>query len=327
MILHLSSIVLFLALFIDVSFANDGNSRITLRKRGHLPPYQPTASNSQHSSSHSSYRATFTPVVPKASNNKYIYHNSQKDGTVFIAVGSCIGFIILASFGIWLFFAIRAWKSARQEYKIRALENKYQYDPFYFTGTPEVYDNATDFSDTDDSSDISEKVFKTKASRVSMYSLGSNSALNLLNQAQPSHASETAADSNAALANASNMFISPTEMLKSKNNNRATRSLVHPSHLEPENVEQNSNTSTPREQAFAQIIGNQSLYSLPPILRNDYMSNTRSSLASTSPHANLIDGSNSNGNGGNNSAKPMRDKGRDYRPPSMQLDTLLNHNL
>lgn len=318
---------LFLALLVDVSFANDRNTRTTITKRGSLPSYHPTASNSHSSSSHSSYHVTFTPVVPSASDNKYIYHDSQKDGTVFIAVGSCIGFIILASFGIWLFFAIRAWRSARQEYKIRALENKYQFDPFFFAGAPEPYDNATDVSDTDDSSDISEKIYKTKASRVSMYSLGSNSALNLLNQAQPP---DTVVDPGATLTNASNMFISPTEMLKCQNNNRTTWNLAQPPQLGSESSIPNSNTSTPREQTITQIIGNQSLYSFPPILRNNYMSNTHPSLASTSPYANLTDDNNndnSNNNTDGNNTLPIRTRGRGYRPPSMQLDTLLNHNL
>lgn len=295
----------------------------TITKRGNLPSYQPTASSSS-SSSHSSYHATFTPVVPGASGNKYIYHDSQKGGTVFIAVGSCIGFIILASFGIWLFFAIRAWKSARQEYKLKELENRYQYDPFFFAGAPEPYDNSTDFSDTDDGSDISEKVFKTKASRVSMYSLGSNSALNLLNQAQPPHASDAIVDPNAAFANASNMFLSPTEILKSQNNNKTTWNLAQPTQLGLDSSEPNSNTSTPREQTFTQIIGHQSTYSLPPMMRNNYMNNTHSSLASISPYANMPD---INGNNSNNNPPPRRTKGKDYRPPSMQLDTLLNHNV
>lgn len=313
--------VLFLVLLIDVSFASDGVSRATITKRNNLPTFQATATASQHSSkSHSSYHVTFSPVVPSASENKYVYHKSQKDGTVFIAVGSCIGFLILATIGIWLFFTIRAWSSARKEYRLKEMENKYQYDPFFFA---EPYDNSTDFSDTDDRSDISEKVLKTKASRVSMYSLGSNSALNLLNQGQPPQASNAVVDPNAALVNASNMFISPTEILKTQGNNRSTFNPAQPPQSGSDNSNPNSGESTPREQAFAQIIGHPSIHSLPPMMRNNYMNNTRSSLASISPYANLPD---VNAPSSDN-PPPRRTRGKDYRPPSVHLDTLLNQDL
>lgn len=306
-----SSIALFLTLLIDLSSANDENIRATITKRGSLPSFQATASNPQSSSSHSSYHATFSPVIPSASNNKYIYHDSQKSGTVFIAVGSCLGFIILALFGIWLLFAIRAWKSARQEYRLRAMENKYQCDPFLFTGGAEPYESSIDFSDTDDSSDISEKVFKEKSTRMSVYSFGSNSALNLLNQAQAPNTSDFTADPN----NASNMFVSPTEMIKNQSNNRMTWNLAHPPSLPLQGgqraTEPNSGSSTPREQAFTQIIGNHSLYALPPALTNSSLNkdNGNSSYDST------------------NNTQPGSDKVKNYRPPSVHLDTILDQNL
>lgn len=309
-----------LVLSIGVSFAKAS----TITGSASLPTLQsdyPSTSTTQSSqtSSHtsSSYSATFTPVVPSSSNNKYVYHEKQKSGTVFIAVGSCLGFIILCTIVAWLFFGLRAWRSARKEYQLKEVENKYQYDPFFFAGASEKLDNSTDYSDTDDGSDISEKVLKTRSSRVSAYSLGSNSALNLLQQ-QPPHASDVVVDPNAAFANASNMFISPTEVLKNQGQNGSSLNMVLPLGSQISESNGNSATSTPREQAFAQVIDSSSHPSLPPVMKSMYFNNSHSSINGLSPY---------NGSLNDSTMQLSGKKSKNYRPPSAHLETLLDRNL
>ncbi|CDF89422.1 ZYBA0S04-03972g1_1 [Zygosaccharomyces bailii CLIB 213] len=314
------SIALCLALLIDVSLTKaskttKSSSLPTLQSGSQSSSAAQGTSTSSHTSS--SYHATFTPVVPSATDNKYIYHERQRSGTVFIAVGSCLGFIIVCTVVVWLFFGLRAWRSARREYRLKEVENKYQYDPYFFAGASDRLDNSTDYSDTDDGTDISEKVIKTRSPRLSTYSLGSNSALNLLQQ-QPPHASDAVVDPNAAFFNASNMFISPTEVLKNHGQNASNLNLVAPPLPPSSESNGSSTTSTPREQVFATIIDNPSSSTLPQVMKSTYFNSSRSSISGLPLYNSTLNDS---------SAHLTGKRGKDYRPPSAHLETLLDRNL
>ncbi|EDO17422.1 hypothetical protein Kpol_1037p18 [Vanderwaltozyma polyspora DSM 70294] len=82
-----------------------------------------SASSSLSSSSTTSY--SHSVWIPSATNNKYIRIPDRVDGTVFIAVGSCLGFVIGIILILWMFLTFKAWRNARKESKIRLLENKY----------------------------------------------------------------------------------------------------------------------------------------------------------------------------------------------------------
>ncbi|CUS21717.1 LAQU0S03e09076g1_1 [Lachancea quebecensis] len=170
------------------------------------------------SNAKSSYSPTFTPQVPNSSGNHYIFRTKYHDGTVFVAVGATIGAVVLA-FGLtWLVLAAKAWSSARREHRMHSLQSRYQSDPFLFHSG----DADSDYSDGSDSSDISERVLKTRATtRPSIYSLGSHSTLDLLQR----YAQEGPLISE---ANKESMFISPTAVIKNTANNRSALSQSTP---------------------------------------------------------------------------------------------------
>lgn len=199
--------------------------------------YSNTTTSSQSAS------VTFVPVIPSSDDNKYVYHTKHMSSTVFVAVGSCMAFIIAVVVVVWIMFGIGAWRSARKEYKLKEMEQKYQYDPFFYGNGMETGES----SDSDEGSDISEKVLKNKSSRLSLYSLGSTSVLNLLNQAKSDAPEPNATTNN----NRRSMFISPTELLQSEANNStlwAGDSPVTTSLFDPQ-------ASTPSQQSYSQVIG------------------------------------------------------------------------
>ncbi|KAL3231674.1 Chitin synthase 3 complex protein CSI2 [Nakaseomyces bracarensis] len=250
-----------------------------------------TSSTSYSSYSSSTSSITPSPVyIPSAENNKYVYHVKQPSGTVYTAFGSCLGFILLVLLFVWLLFAFKSWKNARNEYQIRERENQYQYDPYVFQ-----YGDVDGFSsDSDVASDISEKVLKQKSSRMSLYSLGGGSAFNLLSSEKVNEKPQQQTVNNPRLS----MFISPTEILKNEGNNWSST----------ENSAFNSVASTPREQSMAQIINNPA--SKSSFNDNMLFENAVSKLqVQTTPDMAQL--------------RP-NDKKRKSRPPSAHLDQLLD---
>lgn len=246
-----------------------------------------TYSNSTASSSMSS-SITFVPVIPSSGDNKYVYHSKHISGTVFIGVGSCLAAIISVVVAVWVIFGISAWHSARKEYRLKEMEEKYQYDPYFLTKS-----RSTSSSDSDESSDISEDILKKKSSRLSLYSLGSTSVLNLLNQAksdQPDPANNTNTN------NRRSMFISPTELLQSE----ANKSTVWTNDT-PTGSYFDSPASVPLEAPFAQILG------------------SATSLNAARPQVDLYTGTPISRDSNVDS-----NKNPNYRPPSVVLDQLLD---
>lgn len=84
----------------------------TLIKRSGMPTAT-TASSSSSSSSSSSVSADYTTpaiTVPPSSDNPYISRPTSPSGTVFIAVGAVVGFILLA---FLLFYAVRSFLASK----------------------------------------------------------------------------------------------------------------------------------------------------------------------------------------------------------------------
>ncbi|CAI4052858.1 hypothetical protein SUVZ_15G1450 [Saccharomyces uvarum] len=227
--------------------------------------------------------------IPVTDGNEFIYQARHPDGTVFIAFASCLGAVLLSLTAVWIALTIKSWRSARRENKLRNLESQYQYDPFYFQSNSNDDDSETSSHSGD--SDISEKILKDKSSRMSLYTLGSSSVLNLLNNTT---------DTNENFR--SSMFISPTEILQRDANNSNTSSQQSNGSEMFESL-----SSTPKERAAAQIVGkfsdnnntnpfNYTPYNLSP----DFEDNS-------TPKSNVTQG-----------------KTKKYRPPSVHLDQLLD---
>ncbi|CAI4036313.1 hypothetical protein SMKI_15G1520 [Saccharomyces mikatae IFO 1815] len=225
--------------------------------------------------------------IPVTNGNKFIYQAHHPNGTVFIAFAGCLGAILLSLTGAWIALSVKSWRSARRENKLRNLENQYQYDPFYFQSGSNDAESET--SSHSDDSDISEKVIKNKSSRMSLYTLGSTSVLNLLNN-------KTDGNENFR----SSMFISPTEILQCDANNSNTWSQQSNN-----SAIYDSLSSTPREPGATQILGNFT-DSTNPFGHAAYNLDIDSGDRSTPK---------SNGSQG---------KVKKYRPPSVHLDQLLD---
>ncbi|SCU81769.1 LAMI_0B07602g1_1 [Lachancea mirantina] len=184
-----------------------------------------TMTTSASSSSSSSYIPTFTPIIPSNDNNKKLIRAPQPNGTVFIAVGSSLGFLALACGLAWAVLACKSWRSACKEQQMQALESKRQTDPFMF------YTNDYVDSDSNSSrgSDVSERALKTRLSaRPSIYSLGSTSTLNLLQK----HAAVAGSATGPATVptpslnpNRASMFVSPTELMQNHTHARSAFTL------------------------------------------------------------------------------------------------------
>ncbi|CCD23930.1 Csi2p NDAI_0C02700 [Naumovozyma dairenensis CBS 421] len=251
-----------------------------------------------------------TPVtIPATDGNYNIYRSNQLDGTVFIAFGSCLAFILVLLLSLWAFLAFNAWNGARKEYQRKAIEEKYQYDPFYFNNSnnsnkssslsASSSSNNSNYSDNE--SDISEKFLKPKNSRMTLYSMNSASALNLLNgkssNTEFNSSEKTNNDLNSTFRNS--MFISPTEILQQEtqfNNNSINGSSIF-----------DSTNSTPKIQTFpTQIIAN----------------NNGSNFASL--NTTDFEGLGLKLNPGSEGTPDSNDKKKNFRPPSVHLDQLLD---
>ena len=224
--------------------------------------------------------------IPVTDGNKFLYQAHHPNGTVFIAFAGCLGAILLSLTGAWIALNIKSWRSARKENKLRNLENQYQHDPFYFQTS--INDDESETSSHSDDSDISEKVLKNNSSRMSLYTLGSTSVLNLLNN-------KTDANDNFR----SSMFISPTEILQSDANNSNTWSQSNESAI------YDSLSSTPGQPGATQILG-KFTDSTNPFNYTSYNLSPDSEDRST-PKSNVSQG-----------------KVKKYRPPSAHLDQLLD---
>ncbi|CAI4051141.1 Csi2p SKDI_15G1490 [Saccharomyces kudriavzevii IFO 1802] len=276
--------------------SKDVTSSRNITSTSKMPKITASASTSLYSNSsigtnHSDFSSSsITPssvYIPVTDGNKFIYQARHPNGTVFIAFASCLGAILLSLTSVWIALSIKSWRSAQRENKLRNLENQYQYDPFYFQSKSN--DNESETSSHSDDSDISEKVLKKKTSRMSLYTLGSTSVLNLLNN-------KTEPNENFR----SSMFISPTEILQSDGNNSNTWSQQSNGSAVYESL-----SSTPRELGAIQIIGkfsentnpfNYTSCNLGPDSRDD-----------STPKSNTSQG-----------------KVKKYRPPSVHLDQLLD---
>ncbi|QHS76113.1 Csi2p [Saccharomyces paradoxus] len=225
--------------------------------------------------------------IPVTDGNKFLYQAHHPNGTVFIAFAGCLGAILLSLTGAWIALSIKSWRSARRENKLRNLENQYQYDPFYFQANSN--DDESETSSHSDDSDISEKVLKNNSSRMSLYTLGSTSVLNLLNN-------KTDANDNFRAS----MFISPTEILQCDANNSNTWSQQS-----NDSAIYDSLSSTPKEPGATQILG-KFTDSSNPFNYASYSLNPEAGDRST-PKSNVSQG-----------------KVKKYRPPSVHLDQLLD---
>ncbi|EJS41780.1 YOL007C [Saccharomyces arboricola H-6] len=249
-------------------------------------------SNSSTWSNNSAISTSITSssvYIPITDGNKSIYQARHPNGTVFIAFASCLGAILLSLTGVWIALSIKSWRSARRENKLRNLENQYQCDPFYFQSN--ANDDESETSSRSGDSDISEKVLKNKSSRMSLYTLGSTSVLNLLNN-KP--------DTNDNFR--SSMFISPTEILQYDANNSNTLSQQSNGSVLYESL-----SSTPREPGTTQIIGK-------------FPDN-----ANPFNYTSLNIGADS-GDGLTPKSNVSQGKVKKYRPPSVHLDQLLDAN-
>lgn len=269
-----------------------------------------TSSNSTSSSSQSN-AVTFTPFIPSAEGNKNVYHTKHTGGIVFIAVGGCLGFILGIVVVAWALFGISAWRSARKEYKLKEMEEKCQYDPFFFS----TFKETSDTSDSDGSTDMSEKVLKNKPSTLSLYSLGSTSVLNLLNQNKndTGNTEQTAPQSN----NRRSMFISPTEILQ----NDANKSTIW-ANDSPRTLNLfDSPSSTQFEQSCTQVINNMEGLmgqSRPNLYQHNRRSGSAIDVLTGSGTPSSLEDTVHTGD----SAKAKKQ----YRPPSMVLDQLLDQD-
>ncbi|QLL35070.1 hypothetical protein HG536_0H04460 [Torulaspora globosa] len=225
-------------------------SEVMLDERG-LPNLNSTTTSisssvSSTSSSAQSTSATFTPFIPSSEGNKYVYHATHTGGTVFIAVGSCLAFILGIVLVVWIVFGFSSWRSARKEYKLKDMEEKCQYDPFFYS----TFKDTSDGSDSDERSDMSEKVLRNKPSTLSLYSLTSTSMLNLLNQTKNDSAG---GDQNVHQSNnRRSMFISPIELLQ----NEANRTTLWTNDNTSTGTPFDSPVSTQVEQSCTQILNN-----------------------------------------------------------------------
>ncbi|SMN18912.1 similar to Saccharomyces cerevisiae YOL007C CSI2 Protein of unknown function [Maudiozyma saulgeensis] len=249
--------------------------------------------------------------------NPNIIIRTSTDGTVFISFASCLGLIILALFLTWGILAFKAWYSARHENHLKTMQDGYFTDPFsnrnaslgngiknssngsglgYFGSdlATLVSSESESYDENEKNNDFGEKVLKTKSSRLSLYSLGSNSALNILNNFENSDSSTKTKGPvfKNTLANNSrlSMFISPTEILQNEThqwNNSANAS--HESFF-------SSDASTPTAHVSAT--------SASQFISNDYSEFNRGNATTIDPIA----------------AKNTKH----FRPPSVHLDELLN---
>lgn len=249
-------------------------------------------------SSKSTASATFMPTIPVTGDNKNIYTTSYAEGTVFIVIGAIMGFIFVVFTVIWLLLGIRAWYCARKEYKLQALENKYQYDPFSFNAMSTL-DVNSHCSDGSGDSDISEKVLKFNQSRrKSTHSLGSSSTLNLLNKYENGGKQAVPAVTNSRAS----MFISPTEILQQQNS----------SYLNFNGTSQEgSTTSTPTEKTITQFIGSTPNYfdrgRAPGVL---LFENPTDALAVSMPLSDIR----------------QEQTRKSFRPPSVHLDQMFDED-
>ncbi|QLQ82193.1 hypothetical protein HG537_0G04480 [Torulaspora globosa] len=305
----------FAVLFCSFLLVRGAMSELTLDERG-LPNLNSTATSisssvSSTSSSAQSSSATFTPFIPSSEGNKYVYHTTHAGGTVFIAVGSCLAFILAIVLVIWIIFGFSSWRSARKEYKLKDMEEKCQYDPFFYS----TFKETSDSSDSDERSDISEKVLKNKPSTLSLYSLTSTSVLNLLNQTKND---SIGTDQNIHQSNnRRSMFISPIELLQNDanrttlwtNDNTSTGNLF------------DSPVSTQIEQSCTQIINN--MDGLTAQAKSNIYEHNRRSRSTVD----LLSGSASPSSlEDTNQTRDTINNKKHYRSPSIVLDQLLDQD-
>lgn len=239
--------------------------------------------------------------------NPNIIIRTATDGTVFIAFASCLGAIIIALIVTFIILSFKAWHSARHENHIKTIQDSYNNDPFNngnitpndfnYNGSNFINSDMSSFmssgsesyDDNEKNSDLSEKILKNKNSRLSLYSLGSNSALNLLNNFDDSNNNKK--NTNNITNPRLSMFISPTEILQNEthqwNNNGSSTNVSNESFFD-------SQISTPTVQGV-------------PTTTSQFITNDYSEFNRTFD----------NNQNGTTKAKP-------FRPPSVHLDELLN---
>lgn len=241
--------------------------------------------------------------------NPNIIIRTSSDGTVFIAFASCLGAIIIALIITWITLSFKAWYSARHENHLKTIQDSYNNDPFNnrnvspndfnYNGSnfwnsdmsSFISSGSESYDDNEKNSDLSEKVLKTKSSRLSLYSLGSNSALNLLSTFDDSNNGNKKNAHNNITNPRLSMFISPTEILQNEthqwnNSNGTSTNGSSDSFFD-------SQISTPTAHVPA---------STSQFVTNDYSEFNRVSA---------------NNQNSTTETKP-------FRPPSVHLDELLN---
>lgn len=161
--------------------------------------------------------------------NPHIASVKSTNGTVFVSFGSVLGLILIILAVIGATLSFKAWYSARHENQLKRLENGFGFDQFGGSGgyfgsdaTSFVSSGSESYDDDEKAADMGEKVLRTKNSRLSLYSLGSNSALNILNtfenQDTPRAKTNNVIKNPALNSSRMSMFISPTEILQKETN-------------------------------------------------------------------------------------------------------------
>lgn len=229
--------------------------------------------------------------------NPHIATINSTDGTVFVSFGSCLGLILILLSVVWATLAFRAWYSARNENKLKRLENGFGFDQFgsgggYFgsDATSFISSGSESYDDDEKAGDMGEKVLRTKNSRLSLYSLGSNSALNILNNAE--NQSTPRGKTNNVIKNPGlnssrmSMFISPTEILQNETNQWGNKS--------------NASTDSFFDSEMSTPSATRSAVSNTQIIANDFSEVNGSMRANNT------------------------NKTKNFRPPSVHLDQLLD---
>lgn len=144
---------------------NDDNDATTTKH--HTMPGLTTPSPSATLPSSPSYTSTSivqaTVMIPNQENTPYSYKSSSDiNGTVYIAFGSVLGFLIFLILLIWSILSFKSWYVARKQAQYRnSFKQNYNKPIDDFITEPAFLDDSDTWSSqSSNDSDISEKVIK-----------------------------------------------------------------------------------------------------------------------------------------------------------------------
>lgn len=230
----------------------------------------PSLTNDMPSLSSSDSFTTPSIVVPPSKGNPYIQRQHNPSGSVFIAVGCIVGFILLAFIVYHLFRSMRAsrlakrsWAATQQVEEKRRNSGMYGLTP---TGTSGLSTLNTEYRLS-----VAKLPLLNHQHNKSLFSgieLGDNSTL---------YASEAGA---ATRSDLTNMFISPTAEVMAHKRNKSTSNL---SSLGGSTTNFNSVLPAPATSRHSQILP--SLYINSDTNNSDMALSSRQSEASVQPRA------------------------------------------